>query len=51
MNQLDKRILKDCLDKVKAILFYAWPKRFGKITIRINRVRKAEPEVFYDPDK
>jgi len=51
MNQLDKCILKDCLDKVKACLFDGWPKGWFIIRIIGNRSRKKEPEVFYEEKK
>jgi len=50
-EDIDKRILKDCLDKVRAAVIDGWRNGFAEITILINRARKREPEVFYKTKK
>jgi len=50
-EDIDKYILKDCLDKVKVAVIDGWRNGFAEITILINRARKREPEVFYKTKK
>lgn len=50
-ENIDKRILKDCLEKVKVAVIDGWQNGFAEIQILINRAHKREPEVFYKTKK